>query len=32
MQRMRWLKRKKTEPELPLEPPIRLGNMSNGEF
>jgi hypothetical protein len=29
---MRWLKRKKTEPELPLEPPIRLGNMSNGEF
>jgi predicted TIM-barrel fold metal-dependent hydrolase len=32
MQRMRWLKRKKTAPELPLEPPIRLGNMSNGEF
>jgi predicted TIM-barrel fold metal-dependent hydrolase len=29
---MRWLKRKKTAPELPLEPPIRLGNMSNGEF
>lgn len=27
-----WLKRKKTAPELPLEPPIRLGNMSNGEF
>lgn len=32
MQRMRWLKRKKTAPDLPLEPPIRLGNMSNGEF
>ncbi|MEY4579480.1 MAG: hypothetical protein RL701_4183 [Pseudomonadota bacterium] len=30
--RMKWLKRKKTAPELPLEPPIRLGNMSNGEF
>ena len=28
-----WLKlSKKTHPELPLEPPIRLGNMSNGEF
>jgi len=32
MERMKWLKRKKTAPELPLEPPIRLGNMSNGEF
>ena len=32
MQRQPWLKRKKTAPELPLEPPIRLGNMSNGEF
>jgi predicted TIM-barrel fold metal-dependent hydrolase len=32
MRRMKWLKRKKTAPELPLEPPIRLGNMSNGEF
>jgi predicted TIM-barrel fold metal-dependent hydrolase len=32
MQRMKWLKRKKNQPELPLEPPIRLGNMSNGEF
>jgi predicted TIM-barrel fold metal-dependent hydrolase len=32
MQRLRWLKRKKTAPEIPLEPPIRLGNMSNGEF
>src|ERR1700712_1724923 len=30
--RMPWLKRKKTAPELPMEPPIRLGNMSNGEF
>jgi predicted TIM-barrel fold metal-dependent hydrolase len=29
---MHWLKRKKTAQELPLEPPIRLGNMSNGEF
>ena len=32
MQRMKWLKRKKTARELPVEPPIRLGNMSNGEF
>jgi predicted TIM-barrel fold metal-dependent hydrolase len=32
MQRLKWLKRKKTAPELPFEPPIRLGNMSNGEF
>ena len=31
--RMPWLtKRKKTAPEVPFEPPIRLGNMSNGEF
>jgi uncharacterized protein len=31
--RLPWLKLlKKTDPELPLEPPIRLGNMSNGEF
>src|SRR6185436_12362095 len=29
----RWLKLlKKTHPELPCEPPIRLGNMSNGEL
>ncbi|HEX4445439.1 MAG TPA: amidohydrolase family protein [Polyangiaceae bacterium] len=28
-----WLKlRKKTEPELPLEPPIWMGNHSNGEY
>jgi predicted TIM-barrel fold metal-dependent hydrolase len=28
-----WLKlRKKTEPELPLEPPVWFGNKSNGEF
>jgi predicted TIM-barrel fold metal-dependent hydrolase len=28
-----WMKiRKKTEPELPYEPPIHLGNKSNGEF
>src|SRR5580698_3899710 len=28
-----WLKlRKKTEPELPLEPPIWFGNQSNGEY
>jgi predicted TIM-barrel fold metal-dependent hydrolase len=32
MRSLPWLKRKKTAPELPLEPPIRLGNMSNGEF
>ncbi|MET0343930.1 MAG: amidohydrolase family protein [Polyangiales bacterium] len=32
MKRQPWLRRKKTAPELPLEPPIRLGNMSNGEF
>jgi predicted TIM-barrel fold metal-dependent hydrolase len=30
--RMPWLKRKKTAEDLPFEPPIRLGNMSNGEF
>lgn len=31
--RMPWLKlRKKTDPELPLEPPIWFGNRSNGEF
>jgi predicted TIM-barrel fold metal-dependent hydrolase len=30
--RMNWLKRRKTAEELPFEPPIRLGNMSNGEF
>ena len=30
--RMPWLKRKNTAEELPFEPPIRLGNMSNGEF
>lgn len=29
----KWLKlRKKTEPELPLEPPIWFGNKSNGEY
>jgi uncharacterized protein len=33
MRRAPWLKlRKKTDPELPLQPPIRLGNFSNGEF
>lgn len=32
MKRVPWLKRKKTQPEFPLEPPIRLGNASNGEF
>src|SRR6185295_12494877 len=33
MARAPWLKlRKKTDPELPLQPPIRLGNFSNGEF
>ena len=32
MKRQPWLRRKKTAPELPLEAPIRLGNMSNGEF
>src|SRR5579872_3229076 len=33
MKKQPWLKRlKKTAPELPLEPPIMLGNKSNGEF
>ena len=33
MSRLPWLRmRKKTDPELPLTPPIRLGNFSNGEF
>jgi predicted TIM-barrel fold metal-dependent hydrolase len=33
MKKQPWLKRyKKTAPELPLEPPIMLGNRSNGEF
>jgi hypothetical protein len=33
MARFPWLKlRKKTEPELPLEPPIWLGSHSNGEY
>src|SRR6185436_6240956 len=33
MRRAPWLKlRKKTDQELPLQPPIRLGNFSNGEF
>src|SRR5262245_18380758 len=33
MAKLPWLKlRKKTEAELPFEPPIFLGNKSNGEF
>ncbi|HMJ13762.1 MAG TPA: amidohydrolase family protein [Polyangiaceae bacterium] len=33
MSRLPWLRmRKKTDPELPLTPPVRLGNFSNGEF
>ena len=33
MSKFPWLKlRKKTDPELPLEPPIWLGNQSNGEY
>lgn len=33
MSRFPWLtKRKKTAPELPYEPPVMLGNKSNGEF
>ncbi|HEY6560202.1 MAG TPA: amidohydrolase family protein [Polyangiaceae bacterium] len=33
MPRLPWLRmRKKTDPELPLTPPIRLGNYSNGEY
>src|SRR3954454_2415325 len=33
MKRFPWLKlRKKTDPELPLEPPIWLNNHSNGEY
>lgn len=30
--RMKWLKRKKTAPEVPYEPPVWLGPLSNGEF
>jgi len=33
MKRFPWLKmRKKTEPELPLQPPMWFGNQSNGEY
>lgn len=33
MKRLPWLRmRKKTDPELPLEPPMMFGNMSNGEY
>jgi uncharacterized protein len=33
MSRLPWIKlRKKTDPELPVKPPIRLGNFSNGEY
>ena len=33
MKRFPWLKmRKKTDPELPLEPPLWFGNQSNGEY
>lgn len=33
MARVPWIRmRKKTAPELPLKPPIHLGNFSNGEF
>jgi hypothetical protein len=33
MKRIPWLRmRKKTDPELPYEPPIWFGNMSNGEY
>ena len=33
MAKFPWLKlRKKTDPELPLEPPIWFGNHSNGEY
>jgi len=33
MAKFPWLKlRKKTDPELPLEPPIWMGNHSNGEY
>ena len=33
MKKLPWLRmRKKTDPELPLEPPIWLGNESNGEY
>jgi hypothetical protein len=31
MTRPGWLRRKKTDPELPLEPPLHLGPRSNGE-
>ena len=33
MKKLPWLKmRKKTDPELPLKPPIWFGNQSNGEY
>lgn len=32
MRKLKWLKRKKTAREWPYEPPILLGNKSNGEF
>src|SRR5215831_12788236 len=33
MKRLPWFRlRKKTEPELPVEPPVWLGNRSNGEY
>jgi hypothetical protein len=32
MTKLKWLRRKKTASELPYEPPILLGNKSNGEF
>jgi predicted TIM-barrel fold metal-dependent hydrolase len=30
--KLKWVQRKKTEPEVPYTPPIWLGNLSNGEF
>jgi predicted TIM-barrel fold metal-dependent hydrolase len=30
--KLKWLKQKKTQPEVPYETPVWLGNLSNGEF
>jgi hypothetical protein len=32
MKRFPWLKRRRSQPDLPYEPPIWLGNHSNGEY
>lgn len=32
LQKLKWIKRKKTEAEVPYQTPVWLGNLSNGEF